>query len=502
MTIRERGSGILLHITSLPSPHGIGDLGPAAYSFADFLAEAGQSFWQILPLSPTDSACGNSPYSSNSAFAGNILLISPEKLERDGFISKNELKNMPNFPAERCDYQAAIPHKMKLLDLAYDNFRRGKKQRREFSSFCSVNSFWLDEYAVFVVLKMRRFGWAAWGGWDGAWRDRQPEQLEAARHEYAQAIEREQFFQYLFFKQWDELRKYCNNKGIKLIGDIPIYVSYDSADVWEHRQIFKLDENRQPAALAGVPPDYFSQTGQLWGNPVYRWDVLKQQDYKWWLQRLKHNLRLYDVVRIDHFRGFVSYWEVPAGEMTAANGRWVNAPATDFFTAINSRLPELVLIAEDLGVITDEVKAVMAKFGFPGMKILLFAFGGDLKKHPYLPHNYSENCVVYTGTHDNGTARGWYEEMASAHEKKNLAEYLGHSPKLEEVSWDLINMALNSQAKLAIFPLQDVLGLGNEARMNVPSQAHGNWEWRFISGQLERPIVERLRQLTIRSKRD
>ncbi|OGB87113.1 4-alpha-glucanotransferase [candidate division WOR-1 bacterium RIFCSPLOWO2_02_FULL_46_20] len=500
--IRDRGSGILLHITSLPSPYGIGDLGPGAFSFADFLAKAGQSFWQVLPLCPTDSASGNSPYSSNSAFAGNILLISPELLVVDGFLSQKELKTASDLPADCSDYQEAIPYKIKLLDLAYDNFRRGKKLRQEFSGFCLANSSWLDNFAVFVVLKTKRFGWTAWGSWDSALRDRQPKQLEAAKREYVQAIEREKFFQYIFYKQWSELRKYCNSKGVKLIGDIPIYVSYDSADVWEHRQIFKLDENGQLAALAGVPPDYFSRTGQLWGNPVYRWEVLKQQSYKWWLQRLEHNLGLYDVVRIDHFRGFVSYWEVPAGEVTAVNGRWVKAPAEDFFAAAIRKLPDLDLIAEDLGTITDEVKEIMTQFGFPGMKILLFAFGGDLKKHPYLPHNYSENCVVYTGTHDNSTVRGWYENIALPHEKKNLAEYLGHCPSPGQVNWDLIKLALNSEAKLSIFPLQDILGLGNEARMNVPSQSHGNWQWRVLASQLDRSIAERLRQLTILSKRD
>ncbi|MBU0672880.1 MAG: 4-alpha-glucanotransferase [Candidatus Margulisbacteria bacterium] len=499
--LEQRGSGVLLHITSLPSPYGIGDLGPAAFGFADCLAAAGQSYWQVLPLNPTDMACGNSPYSSNSAFAGNILLISPQQLLEDGFLFKDDLKDAPHFPKERCDYDTVIPHKIKLLDRAYHNFKQGKKERREFEGFCSLNSYWLEDFAMFVALKVRRFNWAAWDKWDSPLRDRQPGALEEVRREYHEAIEREKFFQYLFYKQWHALRQYCNGKGIKLIGDIPIYVSYDSADVWEHSHIFKLDENKQPAYAAGVPPDYFSQTGQLWGNPVYRWDELKNRGYYWWLQRLEHNLSLFDIVRIDHFRGFVGYWEVPAGEATAVNGKWVKAPAKDFFCAMTKKFPDLPLIAEDLGIITDDVKEIMQQFGFPGMKILLFAFGEDLKKHPYLPHNYVENCVVYTGTHDNNTAKGWYEEEASAHEIKNLAEYLGHQENSRTVNWDLIKLALLSKARISIFPLQDILGLGNEARMNVPSKAHGNWQWRFLEQQLDPATIGSLKQLTVKSKR-
>ena len=499
--IKQRGSGLLLHITSLPSPYGIGDLGPGAFQFADFLSAAGQSFWQVLPLNPIDPACGNSPYSSNSAYAGNILLISPEALVADGFLAQNDLKGAPQFPAERCDYEAVIPYKIKLLDRAFQNFKRDKKYLSDFEGFCSINSYWLDDFAMFAVLKIRRFNWAVWDKWDNALRDRQPAALELIRQKYQEAIEREKFFQFIFYKQWHALRQYCNSQGVKLIGDIPIYVSYDSVDVWEHSHIFKLNEKKQATAMAGLPPDYFSQTGQLWGNPVYRWDVLRSEGYYWWLQRLEHNLSLFDIVRIDHFRGFVDFWEVPAGETTAINGCWVKAPAEDFFSVMTRKFPTLPLIAEDLGIITDEVRSIMAKFGFPGMKIMLFAFGEELKTHPYLPHNYPENCVVYTGTHDNNTVRGWYDLEASKNEKKNLAEYLRHRPDSHLINWDLIKLALASKAKLALFPLQDVLGLGAEARMNTPSQTHGNWQWRVRADQLTSPVAEQLRKLTLDSQR-
>ncbi len=493
--IKERGSGILLHITSLPSRYGIGDLGPDAYRFVDLLAEAGQKYWQVLPLNPTEGAFGHSPYSSYSAFAGNILLISPQLLVEEGFLTPDELRDAPHFPEGRCDYDAVVPYKIGLLDRAYQRFRAAGVGREDFEGFCSINSYWLEDFSAFIVLKIKRFNWAVWSEWEPAIRDRDPNRLRAVKQEQAQDIEREKFFQFLFYRQWHRLRRYCNGKGVRLIGDIPIYVCYDSADVWEHSGIFKLDNHKKPAQVAGVPPDYFSKTGQLWGNPVYNWEVLKDLDYYWWMQRMGHNFSLFDMVRVDHFRGFVGFWEVPAGEKTAINGKWVKAPADEFFAALTKKFPELAIIAEDLGIITDDVREIMKKFGFPGMKILLFAFGEDLKKHPYLPHNYSENCVVYTGTHDNNTVRGWFENEAPEKEKKQLAEYLKEKVTLESVNWQLIELAMRSRARISVFPLQDIFGLGEEARMNLPSRGKGNWEWRMTPEQFDASVRDRLLEL-------
>ena len=490
----KRASGILLHITSLPSPFGIGDMGPEAYRFADFLAEAKQSYWQILPLNPTERIYGNSPYHSIAAFAGNPLLISPQLLVQDNWLTRADCEPAPKGPQGRVDYDMVVPYKERLFTIAYERFAKAE-DRVEYDQFCSQNSSWLEDFALFVALKAH-FDGKAWSEWPPEARDRQPQALGALKEELHEAIERQKFLHYLFFRQWLALKRYCNEKAVRIIGDIPIYVDYDSVDVWSHPALFKLDEYKKPSAVAGVPPDYFSSTGQLWGNPVYRWDVLKERRFDWWLQRIGHTLDLYDAVRIDHFRGLVAYWEVPAGEQTAIHGQWVEAPVYDFFETLRTHYPSLPVIAEDLGLITPDVREVMQHFGLPGMKVLLFAFGEDDPQHPYLPHNYEENAVVYTGTHDNNTARGWFENEAKPADKKRLFRYLGRKVPAREVPWELIRLAMESRANLAVIPMQDILGLGEEARMNLPATGEGNWEWQLKPGQFSPKLTEKLRAMT------
>lgn len=491
-TMNRRGSGLLLHVTSLPSPYGIGDLGPEAYRFADFLAETGQSFWQVLPLNPT--GYGNSPYSSPSAFAGNTLLISPDLLVAEGLLTAEEVESRPSFPEGRCDYGAVIPFKERLFETAYERFK-ARPDRHGYEEFCEHSESWLAGYAQFVALK-GLFSGKSWNEWPEAVRDRKPEILKTLGGECWDGVEKARFLQYLFFKQWLSLKDYCNARGIRIMGDIPIYVSFDSADAWENSHMFKLDEGKRPTFVAGVPPDYFSATGQLWGNPVYNWEVLKEQRYAWWTQRIGHVLTLYDVVRIDHFRGLVAYWEVPAGEATAMNGRWVEAPADDLFGALLRRFPRLPLVAEDLGVITADVREVMARYDLPGMKVLLFAFGEDNPMQIYLPHVYERNSVVYTGTHDNNTARGWFDDEAGQDVKERLFRYIGRMVSSDEAPLELIRLAMMSVADTAIVPIQDLLGLGSTARMNRPSMAEGNWEWRLVPGQLTDQAKGRLEEMT------
>jgi 4-alpha-glucanotransferase len=492
--MNKRASGILLHITSLPSPYGIGDMGPEAYRFADFLAKTKQSFWQILPLNPTERVYGNSPYHSIAAFAGNPLLISPELLEQDGFLTTADCEPVPNGPTGRVDYNMVVPYKGNLFNTAYDRFIK-TQAHDAYKLFCSENAAWLDDFAFFVAVK-GHFNGKAWSEWSPEVRDRQPEALQSMKEDLYDTIEQEKFLQYLFFRQWFALKGYCNKKGIQIIGDIPIYVDYDSADVWTHPEIFKLDAERNPEAVAGVPPDYFSATGQLWGNPVYRWNTLKERGFDWWLQRMGHTLNLFDVVRIDHFRGLVAYWEVPAGEQTAIHGQWVEVPVYDFFDALRSQFPSLPVIAEDLGVITPDVREVMQHFELPGMKVLLFAFGEDNPMHPYLPHTYEKNAVVYTGTHDNNTIRGWFEREAKSEDKKRLFRYLGRKTSAKDIPWELIRLAMMSVANLAIIPMQDIIGLGEEARMNLPATGEGNWEWQLAPGELTPALADKLRTMT------
>lgn len=493
--MRSRKSGILLHITSLPSPYGIGDLGSGAYEFADFLEAAGQSVWQILPLTPTSFVCGNSPYCGPSAFAGNPLMISPDLLVRDGLLLPSDLGDPPAFPDDAVRYEAVREYKYGLLRLAHARYEESGRKEPDFERFREENGSWLDDYALFVSLKEKNGG-AVWSEWPRDQRDRQEPALDEWRAKLAREIGGEMFFQYLFFKQWLALKRYCNRKNIQIIGDIPIYVSYDSPDAWVHWRIFKLDDDKRPTYVAGVPPDYFSETGQLWGNPVYNWDVLGETQYAWWLMRFEHNLRLFDLVRVDHFRGLVAYWEVPASEQTAVNGKWVEAPARDFFGALSRRFPFLPIIAEDLGVITPDVREIAAAFEFPGMKLLLFAFGEDLPTNPYAPHNHMHHCVVYTGTHDNNTIKGWFRRELDRSGRERLRRYLGRDLDEDVIHWELIRLAMMSVANMVVFQLQDVLGLGEEARMNVPSVPHGNWEWRLAPGQLTPGLTERLSSLT------
>lgn len=493
--MKKRRSGILLHITSLPSPYGIGDLGPEAYRFAEFLAQAGQKFWQVLPLNPTDPICGNSPYSSISAFAGNTLLISPDRLFEEDFVSRADLEPVPSFPEAFCDFSRAIHYKERVLERAYENFKAHGIQRDSFEQFCDDNSSWLEDFSHFVVVK-KHFDGMIWTQWPVDLRDREPGALKSVFNQYAEHIRIVKFRQYLFFRQLEFLKAYCRERGVRTVGDISIYPILDSADVWANPGLFKLDDEKKPAFVSGVPPDYFSETGQLWNSPVYRWDVLREMGYLWWIERIAHNAGLFDVLRIDHFRGLVAYWEVPAGETTAINGRWIEGPGDDFLTTLQRHFPHLPVVAEDLGMMTPDVREVIDRFGLPGMKVLVFAFKEDNPDHPYLPHTYGENCVVYTGTHDNNTTRGWFENETSPEERDRFFRYLGREVSVNEVHWAMIRLAMMSAARWVIIPMQDVLGLGEEARMNRPSVPRGNWEWRLLRGQMSDRAADALGEVT------
>jgi 4-alpha-glucanotransferase len=488
-----RSSGILLHPTSFPSRFGIGDLGLEAYRFIDFLAESYQQYWQVLPLGPT--GYGNSPYASYSAMAGNPLLISPEQLREQGILAEDDFANLPAFPVEKVDFEQVVQTKIPLLKKACENFKTKASplQQKEFAGFCESKAYWLDDYALFMALKDTHEG-ASWHTWKPELAKLQPEALDQWRQQLKDEIFYYKYIQFEFFRQWSELKQYANMRGIQIIGDIPIYVAHDSADVWAHPEIFCLDEQTGEAAImAGVPPDYFSETGQLWGNPVYNWEKLQQLDFKWWVQRFQAMLDYIDIIRIDHFRGFQAYWAVSKGETTAINGEWIEAPGEALFKVLNDKLGKLPVLAEDLGVITPEVEALRDKFEFPGMKVLQFAFGSD-PGNPFLPFNYPRNCVVYTGTHDNDTTVGWFNKL-SDYEKDAVLSYLGCTSS-EGIHWDLIRLALSSVANQAITPLQDVLGFQTEARMNYPSKPEGNWEWRYHSDALTPELHTRLKTLT------
>jgi 4-alpha-glucanotransferase len=426
-------------------------------------------------------------------------MISPESLKERGFLSDSDINPVPEFSETRVDYRAVTDYKMRILEAAYRRFK-AMPDRGEYEGFCFQNSHWLGDFALFAALRARLEG-KSWNEWPDEIRDRNPEALDGMRYQLRDEIEKEQFVQFIFYRQWFGLKHYCNDRGIQIIGDIPIYVSLDSSDAWGDREIFKLDDTGKPTFVAGVPPDYFSVTGQLWGNPVYNWDECRKTGFKWWLRRMEHNLSLFDIVRIDHIRGLVAYWEVPAREKTAINGCWVEVPSRDFFDAMVKRFPEFPIIAEDLGLITPDVKEMMTTYGFPGMKVLLFAFGDDNTDHPYRPHTYENNCVVYTGTHDNNTVRGWLEGEAREEDKRRLFAYLGREITAEEVSWELIEMAMKSAADMAMFPMQDILGLGEDARMNTPADGEGNWGWRLLPDQVNPDVTAHLLAITQASGR-
>jgi 4-alpha-glucanotransferase len=485
-----RSAGILLHPTSLPGPYGIGDLGRQAYEWVDALVRARQSWWQVLPLGPT--GYGDSPYQCFSAFAGNPLLVSPDALLEDGLLNRRDVEGV-QFPAGHVDYGPVIEFKNRILNRAWENFQRGAAPAlgAAFADFCRHAAGWLDDYALFRAIKDAHGG-KSWSDWPLELVVRKPDALAEARRELAGAVGLHQFRQFLFFRQWRALKQYANRHGVRLIGDAPIFVASDSADVWGNPNLFWLDERGRPTVVAGVPPDYFSRTGQLWGNPLYHWERLEATGYAWWVARIRILLEQVDVVRLDHFRGFEAYWEVPADRPTAETGRWAEGPGVDLFQAVRRALGNLPLIAEDLGLITPEVEALRAELGLPGMCVLQFAFGGD-PENRYLPHHYEPNTVVYTGTHDNDTTRGWFA-TASANETALVRRYLGHEAR--DIAWDLMRLAWASVADYAIAPLQDVLDLGTEARMNLPGRPAGNWGWRFTPEMLTDGVLERLADLT------
>jgi len=498
--INQRSSGILLHITSLPSSYGIGDLGPGAFQFVDFLHSIGQKVWQILPLTPTDGFLGNSPYSSCSAFAGNSLLISPDSLIKERLLSKSEAVHSSSFPREKVNYKAVTKYKNELLVKCYKRNRDSIVKDHAFKDFCAQNAYWLDDYSLFKGIKAHKKE-QPWFKWPDVLRNRKNQALENWREQCQEEIDRQKFIQFLFFRQWSVLQQYCRRKGVKILGDLPIYVDHDSVDVWTHPSLFKLDEYSMPQFVAGVPPDYFSETGQRWGNPVYDWRTGEESDFAWWMERIRHNLNHFDFIRIDHFRGFVAYWEVPVRELNAINGQWVKAPCDKFFEKICKEFPTLPIIAEDLGTITPDVTEAINRHGFPGMKVLLFAFGGDISTHSYIPENYPERCIAYTGTHDNNTIHGWVKHDATETEKENLLKYFGEKIENKNLHWEFIKRIINSKAATVIFPLQDILGLGEETRMNCPGTKEDNWQWRLSEKSLRKDVMKRMKELTKKSGR-
>jgi 4-alpha-glucanotransferase len=496
---KYRASGVLLHVSSLPSPYGIGDVGPAAFATVDRLQAAGQSWWQALPLGPT--GYGNSPYQCLSSFAGNELLISPDCLIDEGLVRAGDCDEGRSLPKNTVEYNAVIAFKYKLAKKAWGNFSAMRRSalRLDYDQFCLDQAHWLDDYALFRALKAR-YGGAYYLDWPAEFVRREPAALTQARRDLAELIEQVRFAQFLLFRQGKHLREHARSDGVHLIGDLPFFVSPDSSDVWANPELFQLDEHRRPRFVAGVPPDYFSAQGQLWGNPVYDWEALRQTGYRWCIDRLRALLGHVDVVRLDHFRGFAAAWHVPASATTAQSGQWIPGPGADFFSAVKKELGTLPFIAEDLGVITPDVCALRDQFQLPGTRILQFAFDGH-SDNPYLPHNYIPNTVVYTGTHDNATTRGWFDALPED-QRRNVWNYLKRpAGNSDEVAWELIRLAWSSVAGLAMVPLQDLLNLGAEARMNLPGSVEGNWRWRCTDEMLSARVLDRLRDLTTSSNR-
>ncbi|MGM0502082.1 MAG: 4-alpha-glucanotransferase [Bacillota bacterium] len=497
----ERSSGVFLHPTSLANDYGIGTLGKEAYKFIDFLKEAKQKIWQICPLGPT--GYGDSPYQCFSAFAGNPYLISLEKLAAAGYLSADELAK-EDFPDGKVDYGKVIDYKMPLLKQAFNKFKKiaNSEDRIEFEEFCSENKEWLEDYALFRAVKSR-FEEQAWTKWDDDIKFRKEEAVQRYRKQEAEEIEFRKFVQYIFFKQWTQLKGYANKMGIKILGDIPIFVALDSSDAWANPEKFLFDADLKPTKVAGVPPDYFNENGQLWGNPIYDWEQLEKNNYQWWINRVKKQLDLVDIIRLDHFRGFAQYWAVEYGAATAINGQWEDGPGKKLFYAIQNELGELPIVAEDLGVVTDDVEDLRDHFDFPGMKILQFAFDNQ-EENDYLPPYEHENCIVYTGTHDNNTTLGWYKNDIKADDKKRMHIFLEQylERQHDNVVWDLIELGWQSIAKLAIAPLQDFLSLGSEARFNTPGISSGNWQWRYTEKMINDSLIKKIREVTEINNRD
>ncbi len=498
-----RSSGILLHITSLPGPFGIGDFGPAAYQFADMLHAAHQSVWQVLPLVP--AGFGHSPYASPSTFAGNPLLISPQRLHDDGLLETHEMNPPDSFEIHRITYNAVLPFKYQLLEKAFQRFEQGHSRidPAAFENFCNEQAAWLEDYALFAVLKFIHGG-KEWVDWNELVKNRTAEGIGKMKDVHASSIRMQKFWQYLFHRQWHDLKSYCNERGIKIFGDLPIYVAHDSSDVWANQSLFHLNEDGRQTVVAGVPPDYFSETGQRWGNPIYRWDKMAARDYDWWTHRFESILNQVDYVRLDHFRGFEAYWEVPASEETAINGEWIDGPKHALFESLERKLGPLPVIAENLGVITEGVTSIMEAFAFPGMAILQFAFDGDTRSE-FLPHNYQQHLVAYTGTHDNDTLLGWWYNDKSTQEASTIqrardyaSDYLDlHRVPDHELHWAFNRALLASVAHLAVIPLQDVIGIGAEGRMNTPGTVGDqNWAWRFSFDMVSEDMINRLGHLT------
>jgi len=473
MTRFKRAAGSLLHITSLPSRYGIGSLGKAAYDYIDFLHASGLGLWQICPIGPTGA--GNSPYSCYSSFAGNPLFIDLDILQKQGFLQKKDLETDSEFRKDKTEYGKVKKFKNKVFKKAYKNFHPDK----QFEQFCDVHDMWLDNYALFMALK-NKFEGKPWQKWHEEIKFNKPEARKKYQHELKDEILFHKFLQFQFYQQWGDMYSYAQKNNVKIIGDIPIYVTMDSADAWANPELFQFDENLEPTRVAGVPPDYFSKTGQLWGNPLYDWERMEKNGFAWWLKRIKHLMKLIDIIRIDHFIGFVNYWSVPAEDDTAVNGKWIEVPTIKFFNTVKKELGTLPIIAEDLGVMTPSVEDLRDSFNFPGMKILQFAFDSD-SENAFLPHNYSQNSVTYTGTHDNDTTIGWYQSAPEV-EKHRMREYTRSDGSQPE--WELIRLGMLSVADQAIFPLQDYMGLGTEHRMNLPATVGDNWLWRYTPDML------------------
>jgi 4-alpha-glucanotransferase len=495
-TKSSRNTGILLHITSLPSAFGIGDLGPQAKTFVDFLNRSNQHYWQLLPLNPVGSEQGYSPYSSISSMAGNVLLISPEQLATDGLLSKKEINGYKVEATNKVNFKAASHCRQKILHVAYVNFLKQKKLIQQFRIFCEREAYWMNDFSLFIVLK-QRLNNKPWYAWPANYKFRNRRSISEFLASNEEAIQYVKWQQYVFFSQWKMLKSYANQLGVQMFGDLPFYVSYDSVDVWSHPEIFNLNKNGKMMGVAGVPPDYFNRNGQRWGMPTFNWDVLKRRNYDWWLQRIRKNMELYDLLRLDHFRAFADYWEVPAHLKTAIHGKWKTGPGIHFFQTMRKMMGELPFVAEDLGDINDAVYQLRDDFKLPGMKVLQFAFGDSMPASAYIPHNYTPNFIVYTGTHDNNTTAGWFRRNLTKKDRDRIAKYTGGPVDEKNISATLSRLAYSSVANTVILPIQDVLGLDEKARMNTPASTRDNWEWRLRINALTKAVENQLREWTI-----